>query len=108
MFASFQGQIILDKTGIASFFDEIIDGNKVKLSKPDPEVFLKGAEGIGVLPSETVVFEDAVSGVQAAKKSGFYCVGIGNVDELNQADHVIDGLHDINLTKLEALFSKND
>ena len=98
-------QLILDKTEISSYFKEVIDGNKVKLSKPDPEVFLKGAKGLGVSSSETIVFEDAVSGVKAAKTGGFYCIGIGNKSELEEADHVVSGLDEINLEKLKSIFN---
>jgi beta-phosphoglucomutase len=103
--SSKNADIILDKTDIKGYFDEVIDGNKVKFSKPDPEVFLKGAAGMNIAPSEIVVFEDAVSGVQAAKSGGFYCVAIGNPEEFQQADYVIDGLHQMNLDKLNSIFN---
>jgi len=102
--SSRNAQIILERTEILSYFDEVIDGNKVKFSKPDPEVFLKGADGVGVHPSEAIVFEDAVSGVQAAKDGGFFCVAVGDPKDLFQADYVVDGLHQINLDKLNSIF----
>ncbi|MFK7755978.1 MAG: beta-phosphoglucomutase [Flavobacteriales bacterium] len=103
--SSRNAEIILEKTEIASFFDEVIDGNKVKFSKPDPEVFLKGAAGVGVSPSEAVVFEDAISGMKAAKSGGFFCVAIGDPAEFAEADHVMDGLHQMNLSQLKSIFS---
>ncbi|MEJ6681542.1 MAG: beta-phosphoglucomutase [Flavobacteriales bacterium] len=103
--SSKNADIILEKTDIAGYFDEVIDGNKVKFSKPDPEVFLKGAAGMNIAPNEIVVFEDALSGVQAAKSGGFFCVALGNPEELKQADYVIDGLHQINLDKLKSIFN---
>ncbi len=102
--SSKNAEIILEKTEIASFFDEVIDGNKVKFSKPDPEVFLKGAAGVGVLPSEAVVFEDAISGMKAAKAGGFFCVAIGDPAEFSEADYVMDGLDQINLSQLKSIF----
>ncbi|MEZ4980627.1 MAG: HAD family phosphatase [Saprospiraceae bacterium] len=54
----------------------MIDGNKVSKSKPDPEVFLKGAEGLGLQLNECIVFEDAEKGLQAALDGGFYTVGV--------------------------------
>lgn len=102
--SSKNADIILEKTEIKSFFDEVIDGNKVKFSKPDPEVFLKGAAGLNFSPSEIVVFEDAVSGVSAAKAGGFYCVAIGNPEEFKQADYVIDGIYQMKLDKLKSIF----
>src|SRR5690606_18251119 len=61
---------ILEKTGILDYFDAIIDGNAVTRSKPDPEVFLKAAEAIGILPADCVVFEDAQAGIAAARSAG--------------------------------------
>jgi len=98
----------LEKTEITHFFDEIIDGNKVKLSKPDPEVFLRGATGLGCDPSNCLVFEDAVSGVTAAKAGGFFSIAIGDKKDFPHADHVINGLHELNLAKLKEIFSKHD
>lgn len=60
---------------IADIFDDIISGG-VNPGKPDPKIFLSSAEHLGVEPTESIVFEDAVSGVKAAKAGGFYCVGV--------------------------------
>ena len=83
--------------------DIAIDGNKVSKAKPDPEVFLKGAEAIGVQPNECVVFEDAIAGIEAAIAGGMKSVGIGSADVLAEADLVIPGLNDMSLDKLRAL-----
>ncbi len=66
---------ILDKAGILDAFAQVIGGDDVENGKPDPEIFLSAAEGLGVPVRECVVFEDAASGVLAAKRGGFYCVG---------------------------------
>jgi beta-phosphoglucomutase len=80
---------ILDRINLSEYFDAVIDGNKIDRSKPDPQVFLMGAEAMGVHPSETIVFEDAVSGVDAALAGGFRAVGIGSEDVLGHAHLVI-------------------
>ena len=80
---------ILDKIGMLSQFDAIIDGNSVKNSKPDPEVFLKGAEALGVEATSCIVFEDAFAGLQAAKAANMFTVGIGDPDVLAIADVLI-------------------
>ena len=80
--------MILERLGITHLFDAIVDGNVVSKSKPDPTVFLTAAEKLGLTPSECIVFEDAISGVQAAKTGGFYCVGIGTKEVLTLADEI--------------------
>lgn len=75
--------------------DAVIDGNKVSKAKPDPEVFLLGAQGIHIEPSECVVFEDAEAGVEAAKQAGMKVVGIGRKEILRDADKVVKGLYEL-------------
>ena len=87
--ASKNAQIILEKTGLATYFDAIIDGNHVNKSKPDPEVFLKGAEALQVSPETCIVFEDAEAGVEAAKRAGMMAIGIGDAHVLHEADKII-------------------
>lgn len=89
--------LILDKLGIMDFFDVVIDGNKITLSKPNPEVFLRAAKELNLNATQCVVFEDAISGVEAAKAGGFYCVGIGEKDVLTRADRVVASLSEIQL-----------
>jgi len=91
--ASKNAEIILQNLGILPLFDAIIDGNKVSKSKPDPEVFLLGAQALGVAPSACVVYEDAEAGVEAAKAGGMYAVGIGLAENLPKADIVVPGLY---------------
>lgn len=87
--ASKNAEIILEKTGLMPWFDLIIDGNKVSKSKPDPEVFLKGAEGLGLAPETCIVFEDAQAGVEAAKTGNMKAIGIGEAETLSLADKII-------------------
>jgi beta-phosphoglucomutase len=101
--ASKNSGTILDKVGIAGLFDVVIDGNKVNKPKPDPEVFLKGAEELGMPPVNCVVFEDAIAGVEAAKNGGMKAVGIGSPEVLNEADLVISSLSEMSLQKLDKL-----
>jgi beta-phosphoglucomutase len=101
--ASKNSMTILDKIGMTSLFDAIIDGNKVTHAKPDPEVFLKGAQELGIPPANCVVFEDAIAGVAAAKAGGMKAVGIGAPEVLNKADMVLSGLNEMTLDKLNDL-----
>ena len=77
----------------------VITGSDVKNKKPDPEIFLKAAEAAGIAPENSLVIEDAVSGVQAAKAAGMICIGVTtsfNHQTLLDAgaDFVIDKLYD--------------
>ena len=101
--ASKNSGMILDKTNITHLFDAVIDGNKVSKAKPDPEVFLKGAEALGVKPEECVVFEDAIAGVEAAIAGGMKVVGIGSPLVLGHANLVVGGLADMNLQILKGI-----
>ncbi len=100
--ASRNAGLILERTGLAGYIDEIVDGNVVGSSKPDPAVFLKGAELVNEANEHCVVFEDAVAGVEAARAAGMRVVGIGSPEVL-QADLVISGLHEMNLEKLKTV-----
>lgn len=98
--SSRNAQLILDNVGLTPLFDAIVDGNHITLSKPDPEVFLKGAAALDVSPTETIVFEDAASGIQAAKAGGFFAVGVGSKSQLSSADVVIPDLSGLTLDQL--------
>lgn len=79
---------ILEKIGLLSMFDTIVDGNSVKKAKPDPEVFIIAAQNLGVAPEECVVFEDSEAGVTAANNAQMVSIGIGSPANLGHADHV--------------------
>lgn len=98
--ASKNSPMILEKIGLSHLFDVVVDGNSITRAKPDPEVFLLGARRLGVEPSQCVVFEDAIAGIQAARNAGMACVGIGEPETLAMADTVIPGFEGISLEKL--------
>ena len=70
----------------------VIDGNGVSDPKPHPEVFLNGAKALGIDPANCLVFEDAASGIAAAKAGGFTAVGVGNPNIANIADLYLNDL----------------
>ena len=92
--------LILARIGMTDAFDAIIDGNKITKGKPDPEVFTKGAEELGVSAAECVVFEDAVAGVEAGKRAGMFVVGIGTPDVLTKADMVATSLEKLTVEEI--------
>jgi beta-phosphoglucomutase len=93
--ASKNAAFILSKVGIADLFDAVIDGTKVSMAKPDPEVFIAGCRELGLQPEECIVFEDAEAGVEAAIAAGMYVIGIGKPAILAAANRVIGGLNEL-------------
>lgn len=89
--------MILSLLGITDLFDVVIDGNGVKHPKPDPEVFLNGAKALALSPSDCLVFEDANSGVAAAKAGGFIAIGVGNPLLKGMADIYFNDLTEFRL-----------
>jgi beta-phosphoglucomutase len=85
--ASKNARPILEKTGILSYFDVIVDGNDVSNAKPDPEVFLQAAQKLGMTNENSIVFEDSVAGIQAANIAAMTSIGIGEATILNEAKY---------------------
>jgi beta-phosphoglucomutase len=89
-------QINLDAIGFPeSFFDATVNGRDVSKNKPDPEIFLKAAEKLGLKPQECLVVEDAITGVAAAKTAGCKCLGLlsyFSAKELSKADWIAKSL----------------
>ena len=90
--ASKNANAVLAKLGIVHLFDAIMDGHSAKASKPDPEIFIKACEALGLSPEAVVVFEDAAKGVDAAIAAGCHTVGIGDSASLHKANLVVSGL----------------
>lgn len=105
--ASKNSGMILERTNLAHYFDAIIDGNHVNASKPDPEVFLKGAEALGLEPANCIVFEDAQAGVQAAINGGMKVIGVGQQNNLQGANMVIKDLSEISVPQIIDLVNNN-
>ncbi len=101
--ASKNAPTILDKVGLTSYFETIIDGSKTTKGKPHPQVFLLGAEALGVSPENVLVFEDAPKGVEAAKAGGMFCIGIGEQEVLGKADYVMPGFDGVDTGIFEKL-----
>lgn len=75
--SSKNAMLILEKTGLKGRFSTIVDGNQITHSKPDPEVFRKAADALGVPYENCLVVEDAVSGVEAALALGSFVAAVG-------------------------------
>lgn len=93
--ASKNARPILNKVGLLTKFHDIVDGNDVTAAKPDPEVFLIGAQKLGIAPQGCIVFEDSIAGIQAANTAGMISIGIGEKDVLHEADYIFNDFTEI-------------
>ncbi len=103
--ASKNARPILEKVGLLSYFNTIVDGNEVVKAKPDPQVFLLAAERLGVPAEQCVVFEDALAGIEAANAAGMRSIGIGEPDVLTEADAVFRNFTEIDLDYIRGLLA---
>ncbi|MBT1703763.1 HAD family hydrolase [Chryseosolibacter indicus] len=96
---------VLDNLNLRNLFSVIIGPDDVAVSKPHPEVFLKAAQGLKVMPEECVVFEDSPKGIEAARRAGMKAVGVASyhtADEL-QNTNVLCVINDYNDKTLNSL-----
>ncbi len=103
-------QAMLEATGVPYRRMVVVNGEQVKRRKPDPEIFLLAARRIGIPPERCVVFEDAPSGVQAAKAAGAKCVAVTNsapAQELAAADLVCPSLVTVGLDTVRSLLRES-
>lgn len=95
----------LDELNIRCYFAEAVSGENLP-GKPDPAVFKRAAELLGVSPADCLVIEDAVPGVEAAKRAGMRCVAVlttNPADKLQRADLIIPDLTHLTFEKLVGL-----
>ncbi|WP_095742927.1 beta-phosphoglucomutase [Sediminibacillus massiliensis] len=99
--ASKNARTVIEKLEITHLLDTVVDAATVERGKPDPEVFLKAAQQLHVEPSQCVGIEDAKSGVTAIKSAGMYAVGVGDEQNLSEADWVISDTSHLSLDRLK-------
>jgi beta-phosphoglucomutase len=104
--ASKNARPILEKTGIISYFDAIVDGNDVTNAKPDPEVFVQAARLLNISNENAIVFEDSVAGIQAANIAKMTSVGIGEATILHEAKYIFKDFTYMDTSFVEALIKK--
>ena len=86
---------ILERIGLAGYFDAVSDGNNITHSKPDPEVFLKAAEMLGMAPARCLVVEDAVSGAQAGHAGGMKVACVGDAAAQGAGDWNMQSIREL-------------
>ena len=93
--SSKNAKFILQRIGLSDYFDAVSDGTNISRSKPDPEVFLKAAEYLRLTPSDCLVVEDAVSGVEAAHAGGMKAAAIGDAAGRGCGDFILSRFADL-------------
>ena len=82
--------LILERIGLAGFFDAVSDGNNIQHSKPDPQVFLMAADMLKLPPEKCLVVEDADAGIEAAVRVGFPSAASGAAALTGRADYCME------------------
>ncbi len=90
----------LERTGLLDYFNFIVAGDQVEKGKPDPEIYLKAAERLNVLPEYCIAFEDSENGVKSALAAGMEVIQVPDLvtpsDELRSMGHrILDSLKDV-------------
>jgi len=96
-------EMVMEKLNLLIYFDKIVTGGDVKNGKPSPDIFLKAAEKLNMVPENCIVFEDAANGVKAAKNAGMKCVALSThqtFESLEKADLVIDTFENLSFPNL--------
>jgi beta-phosphoglucomutase len=83
---------LLERLGIAALFDYIVDAGRIARSKPDPEIFLAAAAGLGLAPADCLGVEDAAAGIASIHAAGMAAVGIGRAEALAEADVLLSNI----------------
>jgi beta-phosphoglucomutase family hydrolase len=99
---------IMDGLKLRPYFQTIIDVSMVTKAKPDPEVFLKAAQKLGIAPKHCVVFEDSIPGVHAGKNAGMTVVAVTTThtaEELAHADYLIKDYTEVSFEKIKSWLS---
>jgi len=97
-------ELIIKSLKIEHFFDIIVSSEDVSRGKPDPEVFLKAAEKLGMSPDRCVVIEDAAAGLKAARAAGMKSIAVTNTlprEKLQDANMIVDTLEAVRVDAIE-------
>ena len=96
---------ILKTQKLDSYFEQVIGGDMVSRKKPDPEIYLKTCDLLGLHPSLCVAFEDSESGVAAARNAGMSVVaiphGLSKHHDFGRADLVVSRMDEVNDSLLD-------
>jgi beta-phosphoglucomutase len=104
--ASKNGPAIMERLEIMDLFDGIVDPASLKAGKPDPEIFIRGAEMLNLSPQECVGLEDAEAGIQSINSAHMFSVGVGSEDAMKEADYAVQSTEELDLDTILAKASQ--
>lgn len=93
--SSKNAKFILERIGLGDYFDAVSDGTNITRSKPDPEVFLKAAEFLGLTAQECLVVEDATAGVDAAHAGSMRAAVVGDAATKKYGDYIMNSFNEL-------------
>lgn len=99
-------EFVMDCLNLDHLIDDFAHSGMVKKGKPDPEIFLKAAEFIGISPEECVVFEDSIPGIKAGLAAGMKVIAVSTThpkEELNMAHGVIQDFQGLDKNSMEKI-----
>jgi HAD superfamily hydrolase (TIGR01509 family) len=102
---------LISALGLRDYFRELLTGDDISHPKPDPEIYLKTADKLGVSPAACAVFEDSFVGIEAAKRAGMKCVAIASTfseEDLRRkthADLIVPSFEAVSLQTLRHVFN---
>ena len=96
-------EVVLEALGAAHFFQAIVSAEDVRKGKPDPEVYLMASSRVGASPDGSIVVEDAVAGVEAARNAGMRSIGVSRNGKHLAADLVVQSLDMLDSDAFERL-----
>lgn len=103
--ASKNAPVILDGLGIKDYFAAIIDPDSLTNGKPDPEIFTRSAEILGLSPSDLIGIEDSTAGIQSINGANMFSVGVGDATSMKEADSRLPSTAGLSLDYLTRVFN---
>ncbi len=97
---------IIKQLCVEEYFDYVADAAKVENSKPAPDIFIDCINKLGQDPKNCIGVEDARVGIEAIHRSGMKAVGVGSLDQMQQADLILEGTGSLTVEMLENLCLK--
>ena len=99
----------LERLAFMEHWDAIVCREDVARAKPEPDLFLRAVERLGISPGEAIAIEDSPNGIRAAKAAGLACIAVPNQltrqRDLGEADLLLESLSDLPLADALARFA---